>query len=661
MSPAECNYEIYDKKLLAIINAFELWRSELEKTEEPVQVVTDHKNLEYFMSNKLLNRRQARWSEFLSKFNFEIIYRPGSMNNRADVFTRRSGDVPKKRDNRRQFQWQTMLKKKNFKIQQLILAINDDEPSPITGSSFPTPSDSETNDELSVTINDAIGTAYAEDERTQFFFNALNTGQRTLKKFLLSETSVTDGRIFFRDKLFVPDVGQLRLRLIKKFHDDPAAGHPGKAKTYEIFSRYYYWPGIIDDVKRFVKNCYGCRRSKNFRDKYHGTLKLFPVPDRRWSHISIDFIVGLPVSRDLWGRDCINIMVVIDRLSKMVKCIFMDGIIAKDVAKAFYIHVWKNHGLPNFIISDRGRMFVNYFWDQLITRLGIKANLSTAYHPEIDGQTEILNSILEQYFKAYVNFLQNDWFFWLFSAEFVINNHVSKTTQCTPFLINSKQHLKMGLKPDPFVNKPMDLQKKKNKVLTNEFVEKMTTINEVFREQMAFVQASYENFANRHRQNASNYIVNDEVWFDTRNMQTKRPSKKLSDKFDGPFLITKIVSPHAYKLELRRDWTIHPVFHTNFFRPGSTDPLPGQLAPPPVPIIDEDGQDTWEVTRIFNSRIFRHRLQFLVNWVKDRPDWQPFENVIGAPDALNQYFNKYFTRPGHDVWQRYKEQHPDEL
>ena len=96
-------------------------------------------------------------------------------------------------------------------------------------------------------------------------------------------------------------------------------------------------------------------------------------------------------------------------------------------------------------------------------------------------------------------------------------------------------------------------------------------------------------------------------------MQTKRPSKKLSDKFDGPFLITKIISPNVYKLELPRDWIIHPVLHTNFFRFGSTDLLPGQLTPPPVPIIDEKNQDTWEMTKIFNSKIFRHRLQFLVN------------------------------------------------
>ena len=303
-------------------------------------------------------------------------------------------------------------------------------------------------------------------------------------------------------------------------------------------------------------------------------------------------------------------MVVIDRLSKMVKCIPMDGITAKDAAKAFYIHIWKNHGLPNFIISDRGRTFVSYFWDQLTTRFGIKADFSTAYHPETDGRTEILNSFFEQYLRAYVNFLQNDWASWLPSAEFVINNHASETTQRTPFLINSGQHPKMGLEPDPFVSKHMDLQKKKDKVLVNDFVEKMTTINEVFKKQIVFVQTSYENFANKNKQNVPNYIVNDEVWFDTRNMQTKRLSKKLSDKFDGPFPITKIVSPYAYKFELPRDWIIHPVFHTNLFRPGSTDPLPGQLTLSTVPIIDEENQNTWEMTRILNFKIFRHRFQF---------------------------------------------------
>ena len=254
--------------------------------------------------------------------------------------------------------------------------------------------------------------------------------------------------------MFVSDVGQLRLRYIQKFHDDPAARHLGKTKTYEIL-KYYYWPRIINDVKRFVKNCYGCRKSKTSKNKYHGALKPLPVPDKRWVHISIDFIIDFPVSRDFWGKDCINIMVIMDRLSKMVKCILMDGITAKDAARAFYIHVWKDHGLPNSIIFDRGRPFVSHFWEQLTTRLRISADLSTTYHPKTDNQKEIINFVFEQYLRTYVNYFQVDWVFWLPSAEFVINNHASKTTQCTPFLVNSKQHFKMGLEPDPFINKRM--------------------------------------------------------------------------------------------------------------------------------------------------------------------------------------------------------------
>ena len=267
--------------------------------------------------------------------------------------------------------------------------------------------------------------------------------------------------------MFVPDVGQLKFRFIQKFHDDPAAGHPGKTKTYEILNRYYYWPGIINDVKRFVKNCYGCKKSKTPKNKYHGAFKPLPIPDKRWVHISIDFIIDFPVNRDFWGKNCINIIVIMDRLSKIVKFILMDGITANDAAKAFYIHVWKNHGFPNFIIFDRGRPFVNYVWEQLITRLGISADLSTVYHPKIDGQTEIMNFVFEQYFRTYMNYFQNDWAFWLPSAEFIMNNHASETTQCILFLTNSKQHLKMGLEPDPFISKPMDLREKTDRDTVN--------------------------------------------------------------------------------------------------------------------------------------------------------------------------------------------------
>ena len=134
--------------------------------------------------------------------------------------------------------------------------------------------------------------------------------------------------------MFVFDVGQLKFRFIQKFHDDPAARHPGKTKIYEILNRDYYWPWIINDVK----NCYGCKKSKTSKDKYHGAFKFLPIPDRRWVHISIGFIINFPVSRDFWGKNCINIIIIIiiDRLSKMVKCILMDGITVKNAARVFF-------------------------------------------------------------------------------------------------------------------------------------------------------------------------------------------------------------------------------------------------------------------------------------------------------------------------------------
>ena len=164
MNPAECNYEIYDKKLLTIIKTFKLWKSELENTQKPVQVIIDHKNLEYFMSIKLLNPRQARWSEIFSRFNFKITHKPGSLNNKADVFTRQSGNIPKKGDNRRQFQWQTMF---HFflDIQQLTLgpiSISDNSET----VSNPDSIDDETFAKFLAIINDAIWAAYSENEKT---------------------------------------------------------------------------------------------------------------------------------------------------------------------------------------------------------------------------------------------------------------------------------------------------------------------------------------------------------------------------------------------------------------------------------------------------------------------------------------------------------------
>ena len=159
------------------------------------------------------------------------------------------------------------------------------------------------------------------------------------------------------------------------------------------------------DVRRYIRNCHVCQRSRTPRHRPSGVLRPLPIPDRPWSSISMDFVTGLPWSD---GNDAI--WVVVDRLTKMrhfVPCRTTTS--APDLANLFLHHVWKLHGLPNDIISDRGPQFASNFWRQLCSRLGISPRLSTAFHPETDGQTERANQTMEQYLRTFVSHQQDDW------------------------------------------------------------------------------------------------------------------------------------------------------------------------------------------------------------------------------------------------------------
>jgi len=286
----------------------------------------------------------------------------------------------------------------------------------------------------------------------------------------------------------VPEDQAFRLRLLRLAHDIGSAGHPGRESIYKILTRYWYWPGMQESTNRFVGNCYVCSKIKPSKEKSHGMLKPNPISDRRWKDISIDFVIGLPKSLGLNGELCQNLIVVVDRLTKQVYTISINNIIAEFIAAAFYQHIWKLYELPSSIISDRKTQFVSHFWHELCTRLDIQANLSTAFHPQTDGQIERLNAIIEQYLRAYVNYLQDDWSFWIPSAEFAINNYVSTTTSMIPFFANSGQHPRMGLEPRQFVEGDEVVQRE-DRLRANIFAEKTTQ----------------ERYANQSRTNAPVY------------------------------------------------------------------------------------------------------------------------------------------------------------
>jgi hypothetical protein len=614
-SPAECNYEIYDKELMAIVRCFEEWRPHLEGSAFPVQVLTDHKNLEYFMTTKLLNRRQARWSEFLSRFNFKIVYRPGVAGGKPDALTRRSGDLPKEGDERLLANQQAVLKPQNLPDNLRLMAENP----PSTGPS---------------SLETLFDKGYEADPFPQRVLEMLAKGTRISKDISLADCSEHQGRLMYRGCFYVPDYAPLRLRLIQDHHDPPTMGHPGRAKTLELLSRRYYWTSMRHDVERFVRNCHTCRRTKATRHAPFGTLKPLPVPHHPWQSVSVDFVTGLPVSE---GYDAI--CAVVCRLTKqrhLIPC--LTTIDAEEFAQLFIENVFKHHGLPDVLISDRGPQFVANFWKHLASCLGIETAPSTAFHPQTDGQTERINAVTEQYLRAYVSYLQDDWKKYLPLAEFAANNQASETTSLSPFFAVYGRNPKCSFELDIRTDNP-------EQVDAQLVAERMSHIHDVLRAEMKYAQARYTEAADRSRAPAPVFKENDLVWLDSRNLRTERPSRKLENKHLGPYRVVRAVGTHAYELDIPDTMKNHRTFPVSLLNPASSDPLPGQIIPPPLPVV-VDGEKEWSVDAILDSRLVRGRLKYLVKWTGyDPPEWEAAEGINGL-EAIDRFHELYPHKPG---------------
>uniref|UniRef100_A0A803TMC2 Gypsy retrotransposon integrase-like protein 1 n=1 Tax=Anolis carolinensis TaxID=28377 RepID=A0A803TMC2_ANOCA len=480
LTPFEQNYTIWEKELLAIKVAFEVWRHWLEGARHQIVVRSDHKNLEHLQTAKKLNQRQIRWALFFSRFNFKVQFVEGKANLRADALSH----------------------KPEFKTNEQV----------VCQTILPTASLCVVDNELG--LHDQILEAQRDDVWTQEQLMLLSAGNRTILPHLQDQ----DGVLVRRGQVYVP-VGALRLEVIRAHHDEPMAGHFGRFKTVQLITRSYWWPKMRQDILRFCDSCAVCQQSKTPVGRPRGLLSSLPVPERPWQIISMDFISDLPKSG---GYTCI--WVVVDLFSKLAHFIPCSTIpAAPTLALLFTKHIYRLHGAPEVIISDRAPQFVSRFWKHFHECLGTKLNVSSAFHPQTDGQSERVNGLLEQYLRCFCLDQPTAWVKWLPVAEFAYNNPVHTSSQHTPFELTYGFHPRGGVAPLTNVVSSDPVYRSSE----------MAALHDVARRLLLEAKATQKTQADRHRQAGEELEEGDLVWLSSKHI--KQAGGKFAPRYLGPF------------------------------------------------------------------------------------------------------------------------------
>jgi len=624
-TPAEINYEIHNKELLAIVDTFKHWRQYCEGATHQVQVFSDHQNLEYFTTTKVLNRRQARWAQELAGIDFKIYYRPGAQNVKPDAQSRRSEYHPAKGGIEKQ-PITSVLGKNHFEERLTRSFIASSAPL----ASLP---ERRWSEEFRAKVKEEgkKDEAYEQAKKQE-----AATEEALPKDRKVKELSCKDDLLYRRNLLWVPE--GLVQRIMESEHDTKVAGHMWQDKTIELIRRNFWWPKMKEQIIDFVRSCPECKQNKASRHPPYGLTSPLELPHAPWQSIAMDFITELPIS-----DECDQMWVVSDRFTKMAHFLPLrkEGKTAADLAVIFAREIWKYHGLPTDIVSDRDSRFTSDTWKEFLRLSGIRPRMSTAFHPQTDGQTERLNQTIKAYLRAFVGKEQDDWVRLLPMAEFAYNNSTTTGNGMSPFYTNYGFH---PAAMDPASTEPLN-------PACQVYAHWMSTVHDESRKGLEDAQERMCRYTDQARKEPTAYQVGDLVMLSGRNFKMRRPSRKLDHKNHGPFQIEKIISPLAVRLTLPRKWKIHNVFHVSLLEHYRTSE---HRAPPdPSKVLREaddiEQSEEYDVEEVMSSvergRGNNKRILYLVKWLDypERKDWteELFDNFsVGGLEKLQEFHRR---------------------
>ncbi|RDB15414.1 Transposon Ty3-G Gag-Pol polyprotein [Hypsizygus marmoreus] len=579
----ELHYPVHEQEMLSIMRAITKWRSDLLGTH--IHIYTDHKTLENFDTQRDLSRRQARWMEYLSQYEYTIHYIAGELNTVADALSRLPDSC-------------------------------DPHPSssPVTAV-FEIRSDP--------TFVSDIKSGYTSDP----WCKSLITD---MEKNLIDEKlgiQLSNGLLFVGSRLVIPRFKDLRENLFRLAHDN--LGHFGGNKSYLSLRDDFYWPNMRRDlVRAYVPSCVECQRNKSCTTKPPGPLHPLPVPDKRFDSVAIDFVGPLPKDD---GFD--EIVTITDRLGtdiQIVPCSSSQS--AEQFATLFFNNWVCENGMPSDIVTDRDKLFVSKFWKALMKLSGIQHRLSTAYHPETDGASERSNKTVIQCLRFHVERNQTGWVRSLPKVRFDIMNSINNSIGLSGFMLKSGHSPRLIPPlltpldiPAIIVTPPDEDALSPESHAATSFMDQLHVDFLDAQDSLTAAKISQAHQANVNRSADHHFAVGDKVLLATAHrrhdyMQAKDGRvAKFMPRFDGPFSITKAFpNSSLYTLALPENSKIHPTFHSSQLRPfveNDDTMFPHRILPRPGPIVTNSGSTEYFIERILDERKRGRGKQFLVRWL----------------------------------------------
>ncbi|SPC65292.1 related to pol protein [Ustilago sp. UG-2017b] len=589
MSSAERNYEIHDKELLAVVACLTQWRHMLAGLPSQLVILTDHEALKYFKSQRRITGRHARWAVLLADFDFILQYRPGDKGGEPDALTRRADMQPageEQEHNVRQLLPPRVFKETADHESTLVAPMLSMESIASKG------------------LKDLVKIFQPLDQELQ--------GIHTKKPFEVKDDLWCSGGRLVIPRVTMPgktnnrhsrsakevdgqslSVEHLRFMVMTQCHDGITAGHVGRDATIKAAQRHYWWPSMTAWIADYVASCPVCARYKAPLHRPYGLLQPLATPDRPWGSISLDFIEGLPPSRKYD-----SILVIVDRLTKFaILAPTYKTVTAKQTAVLLHGHMVRLFGYPDHMVSDRGRQFISGAWKAFAEQMGVKHSLSTAYHPQTDGQMERVNQVVEQYLRMYCNYEQNDWADLLDTAAFVYNNTVHNSIGVSPFFAC------YGWNPKAHPDIPQRL--------------------------------------GVHDPDLFEYLIDGKEHCKYLQEQIREAQRRTVDQYNRKHKDIEFkewVGRRAYRITLPANLRVHDVFHVSMLEPARTSSLAQWAEQPTIPSLPDEDLD-FEVEALIDKRSHLGVIEYKVLWrgySEEAASWEPVSN-LNCPDLIQEY------------------------